>query len=434
MYNINYYDDSANTCMYFNGHHAKNTHHATVNTHSSRYPKKAEEGSELQDSEDEAGDFGTPEEETCEVRPDIYLNHLDERELFITRDADVINQTDNYEMIVNAPRVVADYDAKKKYCPKYQVTWYMEKPASSQIITTFAPLVFTAGLACLNVMNAAGEDGGSGPALDNSIALCLTIVFVLPNLRVEGRGDLSTESREEDSFLTTFFKFAKGSLLSNNAIVFLFFVGLAFTSVAHPLFFDVSSDHGEADEYIPLNKWYVTYNDTGLSFKFGYAERFGLIGMVCLAVSLLIPLLNWCRYLKFKKEIRESGYVKIGSHGAKAHEKNVAAANKKEDDPNKRITTVKTRDDKRLAFASDMTFDKWELPAKSEDKDVYPKVQEVMHSVLAVRNAALAAADPKGSTKKSKSKSKSECMIPYGEESVWKPDGKCSIACGTKHS
>ena len=26
MYNINYYDDSANTCMYFNGHHAKYTH------------------------------------------------------------------------------------------------------------------------------------------------------------------------------------------------------------------------------------------------------------------------------------------------------------------------------------------------------------------------------------------------------------------------
>ena len=77
----------------------------------------------------------------------------------------------------------AEYDTKKEYCPKYTVTWYLEKPASSQIITTFAPLLATAGLACMNVFNA----GGAGPDLENSIALFLTIVFVLPNLRVEGR-------------------------------------------------------------------------------------------------------------------------------------------------------------------------------------------------------------------------------------------------------
>ena len=50
------------------------------------------------------------------------------------------------------------------------------------MITTFAPLLFVALLSIINVANADGE----GPALDNSIALCLTIVFVLPGLQVQG--------------------------------------------------------------------------------------------------------------------------------------------------------------------------------------------------------------------------------------------------------
>ena len=66
--------------------------------------------------------FGAePVTETCEVRPDIYINPKDERELFITRKAADINNTDSYEMVCEAPRVEIMYDKKKQYCPKYQV-------------------------------------------------------------------------------------------------------------------------------------------------------------------------------------------------------------------------------------------------------------------------------------------------------------------------
>ena len=50
-----------------------------------------------------------------------------------------------------------------------------------QLISTFLPLLLVAVLATLNVLNAG--DGDGGPDLENSIAISLTVVFVLPGLR-----------------------------------------------------------------------------------------------------------------------------------------------------------------------------------------------------------------------------------------------------------
>ena len=210
-----------------------------------------------------------------QVRPDIYINPKDERELFVVRREHEINNTDSYEMICNVPRVRVEYDKKKTYCPKYKVTWYMEKPPGSQIVTTFAPLLFTALLACLNVVNAEG----AGPALDNSIALCLTIVFVLPNLRVLGRGHVATHPAGKGAcaWLTYIFQ---EYLLCNNAIVFFFFLGLGFTSIAHPLWFDAGDEfvdeNPDARVYVALTGWYKEHNVTGHDYSLGYAERFGV--------------------------------------------------------------------------------------------------------------------------------------------------------------
>lgn len=44
-----------------------------------------------------------------------------------------------------------------RYCPKYEVSFFLEKPALAGMITTFAPLLFVALLSILNVMNADGE-------------------------------------------------------------------------------------------------------------------------------------------------------------------------------------------------------------------------------------------------------------------------------------
>ena len=83
--------------------------HTYVPNRKSKGKHNTKSGSKDDSSSEDEGDFSAdaPEEETCEVRPDIFMNHLDERELFITKDADKINQTDSYEMIVNAPRVMA---------------------------------------------------------------------------------------------------------------------------------------------------------------------------------------------------------------------------------------------------------------------------------------------------------------------------------------
>lgn len=62
---------------------------------------------------------------------------------------------------------------------RYEVGFYLETPATYKFISTFMPLVFVVLLALLNVLNGEGE----GPDIENSIALCLAVVFILPELR-----------------------------------------------------------------------------------------------------------------------------------------------------------------------------------------------------------------------------------------------------------
>jgi len=67
------------------------------------------------------------------MRPDIYLSVKDERELFLIRKGSELNATGSYEMVTLAPRIRAQYDKKKIYCPKYQVHFYMEVPMLFQL-------------------------------------------------------------------------------------------------------------------------------------------------------------------------------------------------------------------------------------------------------------------------------------------------------------
>lgn len=60
------------------------------------------------------GEDGIPKSTTSNIRPNIYINSSDERELFICRDASKLNQTVSYRFAVNAPQVVLMYDEKKK--------------------------------------------------------------------------------------------------------------------------------------------------------------------------------------------------------------------------------------------------------------------------------------------------------------------------------
>ena len=417
---------------------------------------------------------------TREVRPDIYINPNDERELFITRKPADFNKTDSYEMVCDAPHVCIQYDKKKEYCPKYEVSWYIEKSATSEIITTFAPLLFTAMLACLNVLNA--EDG-QGANVENSIALCLTIVFVLPNLRVQGR------TNQKRNLLGRW-------LLNNNAIVFFFFLGLAFTSVAHPQFFDegakIIEDHeggsgsGEAPrDYIAFTNWYAgqqcakclpvfsrpplrtdlgcplltpfsaclhgskflipplharvhlwfaccrykDYNVTGNVF--GPAERFGMIGMICFAVALLIPVFNYAAYRAFKRGIVNSSTVKLGKHGEKVLTDDKKARKKDQEQFNK----DRDADDDRVAFGKDSSFQMWELnDATGEKKAMAPdKLTALLKSMHTVRDVHQKTTAKSATATNQRQSVKSKAGDARSE--VWKPKPKDEfhLECGPTH-
>ena len=64
-------------------------------------------------------------EHVSEVRPNIYVNKMDERELFVVRKWQELNQMDQYDLITEAPRIEVEFETKAMYCPKYTVSFYM---------------------------------------------------------------------------------------------------------------------------------------------------------------------------------------------------------------------------------------------------------------------------------------------------------------------
>jgi hypothetical protein len=206
------------------------------------------------------------------------------------------------------------------------------------VTKVFAPLLFVAALSVLNVFN---DDTGEGPDLENSIALCLTIVFVLPGLQVQGRGNTNTGTLDY--------------LLNNNMIILFLFVGLALTSIRLPRFFDEAGAIEAAAEYIPFSDWFRTNNATehAIADKYGSAEFCGLLGSICFVVAFLIPVGNYVRYKKFRRTIINSGYVLVGENGEKI--------SKSSKDVTKGKSQALKASNKRLAFGKDSSFDQWEL-------------------------------------------------------------------------
>ena len=116
---------------------------------------------------------------TADVRPNILINRVDERELVVIRRAEEMDKSDTYAFASLAPKLTMVYDKKKEHCPKFGMTLYIEKPVVSAFDpNTLMPIVLVAVLGTLNTFIA--EEGG--PDLENSIAIALTAVFVLPAL------------------------------------------------------------------------------------------------------------------------------------------------------------------------------------------------------------------------------------------------------------
>jgi hypothetical protein len=69
-------------------------------------------------------DFG--QQKGVEIRPNIMFNPNEERELFVIRKGNELDKLGGYNLVTLSPRIIAYYDAKKEYCPKYEVLFYAE--------------------------------------------------------------------------------------------------------------------------------------------------------------------------------------------------------------------------------------------------------------------------------------------------------------------
>ena len=83
-----------------------------------------------------------------------------------------------YSLFNESPQVEVRYDVGKNYSPKYMVSFFVEENQQQKVFALLGPLILVAVLTTLNVVN-------NPPALDNSISLALTIVFLLPEIESE---------------------------------------------------------------------------------------------------------------------------------------------------------------------------------------------------------------------------------------------------------
>jgi hypothetical protein len=141
-------------------------------------------------------------------------------------------------------------------------------------------MILIAALATLNVYNGDPE----GPDLENSIAIALSLVVILPNLKPTSKGVTSKGWRR---------------FFSNNTAIALLFLGLIFTSTRHEdLAFTLDGDGSGFDSG-------AGGSDGGWTF----AKLLGNIGLLLMWMGALIPLINYFRYRVFKSKIVESGKV-----------------------------------------------------------------------------------------------------------------------------
>lgn len=145
--------------------------------------------------------------------------------------------------------------------------------------------------------------------------------------------------------------------------------------------------------------------------RYGAAEFLGILGSLFFLVSFLIPIGNYVRYRRFRQQIINSGHVLVGTDGARISGDKLKAT------------------DKRLAFAKDASFDKWELDdadkseksnklddaTQKEKSNEMAKNLKKMHPVDVVHNQlAQADHDSKDSDSRSVENAAFNPRSPYG--------------------
>lgn len=108
----------------------------------------------------------------------------------IRQAKDKIDKTYVYDFVSPFPHITYLYDTKKKYCPKYMVTFLLVEDGMKKFIEIVFPMILIAALNHLNVLNAkyAAENPESGNSVDavdylnNSATFALAVVVFLPTM------------------------------------------------------------------------------------------------------------------------------------------------------------------------------------------------------------------------------------------------------------
>ena len=176
------------------------------------------------------------------------------------------------------PSVELTFDKKKNYTPKYKVTFFLESSTSKKLYSLGGPLVLVAALTTLNVLM--GSETG-GPALDNTIGLALTTVFLMPEI------DGGSSRDDED---TPWYK------MTDELFMVFMFVGMTLAAIIAPKGYDESEDVEE-----PWKWPFKFVNWVGIAFiwiaililpmnlwKRGRLKRVCTYFEVCLFVAVMV--------------------------------------------------------------------------------------------------------------------------------------------------
>ena len=232
-----------------------------------------------------------------QLRPNLMVSTKDERSLVSVRklkELDVHLRT--LSLIFPELQVSLKYETDKSYSPKYELCFYVEDPWGAKVIRSVLPIFLVAALSTLNVINKTLDNAN----LENSIAISLTLVFLLPELKPHTT--FFTKKRDGDgkgvggSHASSWAIMPAIDITSDNLMIIFLFLGLVLAScnwsnesIAQQMQDKICAKAGNAasgfrEEYLPAE------------VDFGYGVVAGIPGAL-VAVGFSFLVLLWHRMI-----------------------------------------------------------------------------------------------------------------------------------------
>jgi len=120
-----------------------------------------------------------------------------------------MDDSKSYDFLTPFPEVYYYYDKKKKYCPKFKVSFYMVESGTSKFVQIVFPMLLIAILNTVQVLDTGFVENTN--YLSNAATFALTAVFILPSIIGENIN--------------------QAHCTCNNAHVVSIFLGLALSSI-----------------------------------------------------------------------------------------------------------------------------------------------------------------------------------------------------------